>query len=116
MLSTGALIAARDDVAPLFFADAKDELLLSWSTEALVSQPHVSSDVNRVASPTTCCIAGRINRDLFLGREPGAPGHVLEVDRTGRRLRRYWDPATEETTPWLRMRKSRCSIRCSSAP
>jgi asparagine synthase (glutamine-hydrolysing) len=101
----GRLIAARDAMGlhPLFFADAKDELLLSWSTEALVSQPHVSSDVNRVAladhllhrwpDPTETYFSA-------VNRVP--PGHVLVVDRTGRRLRRYWDPATEKTTPWLR--------------
>ena len=97
-------IAVRDAMGlhPLFFADARDELLLSWSTEALVAQPHVWSTLNRAALA-----------DHLMHRWPDAsetyfahvrrvpPGHLLEVNRHGRQLRRYWDPASHDATAWL---------------
>jgi asparagine synthase (glutamine-hydrolysing) len=102
---TGRLLAARDPMGthPLFFADAKDALIFSWSTDALVAHPEVSSALNRVALAEHLVHRWSDASETYYAavhRVP--PGHVLEVSRGERRLRRYWDPSSNGAMEWLR--------------
>jgi asparagine synthase (glutamine-hydrolysing) len=95
--------AARDVMGlhPLFFAQAQGKLLLSWSTEALVSHPAVSREVNRVALAEHLVHRWSDASETYyeaVRRVP--PGHVVEVDQQGLRLRRYWDPS-QGGVQWL---------------
>lgn len=96
--SNGRLLAVRDrmGVHPLFYAETGGGCLLSPSIEALLSQPEVSRELNRVVlaehmmhrwvDPTETYFAA-------VRRVP--PGHLLEM-RDGRAdMRRYWNPRRE---------------------
>src|SRR5258706_6854328 len=102
--SREVLLCLRDPLGshPLFYTNARDELLLSPSIEVLLQHPHVSRALNRPAMV-----------DHFLDRYPRLeetfhdavsrvpPGHVLQVTREGRRAFRYWDPAPDGEVKWI---------------
>lgn len=99
------LLCVRDPMGshPLFYAEGRNELLLSASIEVLLRHPNVSRALNRPALV-----------DHFLDRYPRLdetcyeavsrvpPGHVLRVAREGHRVFRYWDPAPNGEVEWLR--------------
>ncbi|HKB68188.1 MAG TPA: asparagine synthase-related protein [Pyrinomonadaceae bacterium] len=98
------LLCLRDPLGshPLFYAQSRNDLLLSPSIEELLQQPHVSRALNRSALV-----------DHFLDRYPRLeetcyeavsrvpPGHVLRVAGGERRSFRYWDPAPDGKVQWL---------------
>jgi asparagine synthetase B (glutamine-hydrolysing) len=102
---SGRFFAARDamGIHPLFFAEANGALLLSWSTDALVSHPGVSRELNRVALAEHLLHRWSDPAETYFAavqRVP--PGYVLEVEGNSRRLRRYWDPSASGGVQWLR--------------
>ncbi len=99
------LFAVRDAMGlrPLFYAEAGAELLVSWSTDVLLQQPGVSHALNRVALAEHLVHRwSDASETYFQAIRRVPPGHVLEVDEVGRRLRRYWDPGAGGSIEWLR--------------
>ena len=95
--SRNRLLAVRDQMGmhPLFYADAARGLLFSTSIDALLSQPEVSRDLNRVV------VAEHLvhrwvdpNETYFSAVRRVPPGHALEAAGASRAVRRYWDPSS----------------------
>ena len=90
------LLCARDAVGiyPLFYAEAGRALLLSTSVEALIRHPRVSSEVNRAALADHLCLRWpKLEETFFSAVSRVPPGHAMRLERTGRQVYRYWDPA-----------------------
>ena len=88
---------------PLFYADGRDGLLVSMSTDVLLQQPGVSRSVNRASMGGYLMERYPTLEETFfeaVSRVP--PGHVLRVAREGRRSYRYWDPQPEAEVNWLK--------------
>ncbi len=90
------VFAVRDPMGlhPLFFVRDGRSLLFSWSTDALLAQPAVSGDLNRVLLAEHLLHRWSDARETYLlhvTRVPG--GHVLEATSSDVTQRRYWDPA-----------------------
>jgi asparagine synthase (glutamine-hydrolysing) len=99
------LFAVRDAMGmhPLFYSRSGKTILLSPSTEALLADPRVSRELNRVALAEHLVHRWSDASETYftaINRVP--PGHVLEVDGTSCRLRRYWDPGASGKIDWLR--------------
>ena len=95
--SRNRLLAVRDQMGihPLFYADTARGLLFSTSIDALLAQPEVSRDLNRVV------IAEHLvhrwvdpNETYFSAVRRVPPGHALEAAGASRVVRRYWDPSS----------------------
>ena len=88
---------------PLFYAQGRDGLLISMSTDVLLQQPGVSRAVNRASMGGYLMERYPTLEETFfeaVSRVP--PGHVLRVAREGRRSYRYWDPQPEAEVNWLK--------------
>jgi asparagine synthase (glutamine-hydrolysing) len=99
------LLCARDGlgVYPLFYAVCGSELLLSTSTEALLTHPRVPRRVSRMALAEYLGHRSPSVEDTFLtGVKRVPPGHALRVTRAGRRVFRYWHPVRPDADPeWV---------------
>jgi asparagine synthase (glutamine-hydrolysing) len=99
------LLCARDGlgVYPLFYAVCGSELLLSTSTEALLTHPRVPRRVSRMALVEYLGHRSRSVEDTFLaGVKRVPPGHALRVTRAGHRVARYWHPVRPDADPeWV---------------
>lgn len=90
-----ALICARDPLGayPLFYAQRASGLLISTSCDVLVNQPGISSALNRAALADHLCSRWPVLGETFYAACQRLPsGHILRLDRSGIRVRRYWDP------------------------
>ncbi|MGI8429751.1 MAG: asparagine synthase-related protein [Solirubrobacteraceae bacterium] len=100
------LLCVRDPTgtSSLFYADGRDELLLSCAIEGLLSQAGVGRAPNRLAiAEHLCDLWPDRDQTYFSSVRRVPPGCALSVDRSGRRVYRHWDPAC--ATPgedWLR--------------
>jgi asparagine synthase (glutamine-hydrolysing) len=99
------LLCARDGlgVYPLFYAVCGSELLLSTSTEALLTHPRVPRSVSRMALAEYLGHRSPSVEETFLtGVKRVPPGHALQVTRAGRRVFRYWHPVRPDADPeWV---------------
>jgi asparagine synthase (glutamine-hydrolysing) len=91
------LLAVRDQMGihPLFYTEAGGGLMFSASIDALLAQPEVSRDLDRVV------VAEHLmhrwvdpNETYFSDVRRVPPGHVLEAAGASRVVRRYWDPGS----------------------
>jgi asparagine synthetase B (glutamine-hydrolysing) len=92
------LLAVRDSVGlhPCFYVWKRELLLLSSSIDALLAQPEVSSDFNRV-------LVAEFAQNRFTGHQKSEtfyadikrlePAHTLSLGSGVLRIARYWDPA-----------------------
>jgi asparagine synthase (glutamine-hydrolysing) len=100
------LVCARDQLGinPLFYVDEGDNLILSTSVDALLSEPGVSGTVNLVVLVDHLRHRWLKPEETFfesVRRVP--PGHALVSNRGGRRVFRYWDPAPRDgLIDWIR--------------
>jgi len=98
-------LAARDPLGsyPLFYAETAGGILFSTDARTLAHAPGVCGDLNRLALADHLCHRWPDPEETYftaVRRVP--PGHILRVDPSGRRLRRYWDPAPEgQPVEWL---------------
>ena len=100
----GRTIAVRDAMGlhPLFVARGSDGLLFSWSTDALLAQPGVSRELNRVLLAEHLLHRWSNARETYFSAiERIPPGHVLESDGSGTTVRRYWDPGAGADVEWV---------------
>ena len=88
------LVLARDRVGirPLFYTEARGRLLFASEIKALFRLP----DVERRLDPTALAQVFSVwstlgNRTVFDGVKSLPPGHMMTVDPSGTRIRRYWD-------------------------
>jgi asparagine synthase (glutamine-hydrolysing) len=100
------VMAARDAMGlhPLFVAETPTGLLFSWSTEALLAEPGVSRDLNRaVLAEHLVHRWSDPGETYFSAIRRVPPGHLLQRDRSGTRVSRYWDPGgSRGQVEWLR--------------
>jgi asparagine synthase (glutamine-hydrolysing) len=91
------LLAVRDPMGqhPLFYTRTSQGVLLSPVIDALLEQPGVSNDLDRLV------LAEHLqhrwvdpNETFFAAVRRVPPGHVLEVSGDRLSVRRYWDPAS----------------------
>ena len=102
--SRDVLLCLRDPLGsyPVFYADGRQELLISTSVDVLIGQPHVSRDVNRAALADHLVDRyPRLEETCYEAVRRVPPGHVLRVTREDRRSYRYWDPSPDGTVKWL---------------
>lgn len=91
------LMAVRDPMGqyPLFYTRTSDGVLLSPAINALLEQPGVSNDLDRLV------LAEHLqhrwvdpNETFYRAVRRVPPGHFLEVSGDRSNVRRYWDPAS----------------------
>ena len=98
---------ARDrlGIKPLYYTDAPGAPALAFASEvkALVRSGAAAAELDRQALAAFLCLGSvPAPRTIAAGVRCLPPGHVLEVDREGQRLRRYWDlPAPDADDPAL---------------
>lgn len=99
------LLCARDrlGIYPLFCAEAHGELLLSSSIPALLRRPGVSRNLNRAALADRLCYRWpNLDETFFTDLRRVLQGHVLQYDRQGSHVRRYWQPVPPgDTVEWV---------------
>jgi len=98
------LLCARDPlgVVPLFWAEGRGKLLVSWSLGALSSHPAVSDELNVAAVADHVCLRWRFPQEtLFQAIRRIPPGHVLKVTGSRREAVRYWHPAPRSPDEWV---------------
>lgn len=99
------LLCIRDPlgISPLFYADGRGELVLSTSLNDLIAHPGVPNELNRAALADHLCHRWPDPGETYWeGVRRVPPGHVMETTRSGRTLRRYWNPAPPGSEPeWL---------------
>lgn len=98
------LLAVRDALGsyPLFYAEGGGDLYVSNSIDTLLVQPGVSDTVNLFALADH--LGHRmpcLDETYFESVHRVPPGHVLRVNRAGRRVWRYWDPAPSGRIDWI---------------
>jgi len=99
------ITAVRDPMGlhPLFTARGSAGLLFSWSTDALLAQPGVSRDLNRIMLAEHLVHRWSNPRETYFAAiERVPPGHILQSDRSGTSVRRYWDPASGAGIDWVK--------------
>ena len=96
------LLAVRDPMGqhPLFYARTSEGVLLSPTLEALLEQPGVSNDLDRLV------LAEHLqhrwvdpNETFYRAVRRVPPGHVLDVSGDRLTVHRYWDPASASRAP-----------------
>lgn len=97
------LLAARDRMGmhPLFYARVGADLLWSSSVDALLAQPEVPRELDRV-------VLGEhllhrwvdCNETVFSAVRRVPPGHAVTVEAAGMSVKRFWDPGASMV--WLR--------------
>ena len=102
--SREVLSCLRDPLGsyPMFYADGRQELLISTSVDVLLRQPHVSRDLNRAALADHLVDRyPRLEETCHEAVSRVPPGHVLKVTGEDRRSYRYWDPQPDGPVNWL---------------
>ncbi|MYJ18097.1 MAG: asparagine synthase (glutamine-hydrolyzing), partial [Gemmatimonadetes bacterium] len=105
---SGVLFAARDrfGLKPLFHAEKEGRLYLASEAKALVAAGIAPSwDSRGVYHALHACPDERLS--LFHGISQVPPGHFLQADGSGVRLKRYWDlPLTPGRSRAARFRRA----------
>jgi asparagine synthase (glutamine-hydrolysing) len=102
--SREVLLCLRDPLGsyPMFYAEGRQELLISMSVNLLIRQPHVSAALNRASLVDHLLDRyPRLEETCYEAVNRVPPGHVLRVSRAGRSSYRYWDPAPDGKVKWL---------------
>ena len=99
------LYCVRDRIGsiPLFFTETPQEFLLAVSMDALLAQPKVSKEINRIGIAEFFCNHWPKKEETYranIKRVP--PGQVLKVSLKGRQSYRYWNPAPlDQKIDWI---------------
>jgi len=96
--SRDRVVAVRDRMGthPLFYTVTGARVLVSWSIDALLAQPGVSQDLNRVALADHLAFRfADINETYYAAIRRVPPGHLLEVRDGSLQTRRYWDVSSK---------------------
>ena len=96
--SRDRVVAVRDRMGthPLFYTVNGSRVLVSWSIDALLAQPGVSQDLNRLALADH--LAYRfpdINETYYAAIRRVPPGHLLEIRDGSIATRRYWNVSSK---------------------
>ncbi|MGH7860430.1 MAG: hypothetical protein ACREQY_24130, partial [Candidatus Binatia bacterium] len=99
------LLAVRDrmGIYPLFHTATGRERLFATSPELLLEHPRVDRAPHRALMAERLCYRFHDVRETDyrrIFRLP--PGHLLVVDRSGERCRRYWNPVPADAPEWIR--------------
>jgi asparagine synthase (glutamine-hydrolysing) len=99
------LLAARDPIGvhPLFYAERSGGFVFSVSPERVVRNDGVSTALNpRALADWLAHRWPDAEETFFEAVRRVRPGYVLSLDRSGRHMHRYWDPAPPgESVEWL---------------
>jgi asparagine synthase (glutamine-hydrolysing) len=88
------LVLARDRVGirPLFYADAGGRFAFASEVKALFTLPALSRRFDAAGLASTFSYWAPLgDGTVFAGVRQLPPGHVMTIDASGRRQRRYWD-------------------------
>src|SRR5262245_1792096 len=81
---------------PLFYTESGGRVIMSWSIDALLAQPGVSSDLNRLALADHLAFRFPvISETYFAAIKRIPPGHLIEVRGRTVSARRYWDVSSK---------------------
>ena len=99
------LYCVRDRIGgiPLFFTETHQEFLLAVSIDALLAQPKVSKEINRIGIAEFFCNRWPRKDETYWANIQRVPaGQVLKVSSTGRQSYRYWNPAPlDQEVDWI---------------
>lgn len=101
---TGDLYCVRDPlgVHPLFVAERPGGLVAGTNPDALVACPGVSAELDRIVLTDHLLHRWPDPTETFYAavrRVP--PGHAFQLNRTGTRLFRHWNPGSTTDVDWV---------------